>query len=71
MAVVISGANGVTFRVAPRLARNRAVLEVLDEAGDITQVRVSPDDMRRLAAALMKIAAVVEASTPSEETTRP
>lgn len=60
-----------SVRIAPRLSRNQAVLEVLDCAGEITQLRLSPDDMRRLAAALMKVAAALESSHQSEEATQP
>jgi hypothetical protein len=70
-AVVIAAQSGATFRIAPRLQKNVAVFELLDAAGDITQVRVSPDDMRRIAAALMKIAAVLETTNASDETTQP
>lgn len=68
---MIAAQSGATFRLAPRLQRNQAVLEVLDAAGEITQVRVSPGDMRRIAAALMKIASVLETSNASDETTQP
>ncbi|MBL8953550.1 MAG: hypothetical protein JNK82_22430 [Myxococcaceae bacterium] len=69
--VVISSATGATLRIAPRLARRQAVVEVMDTAGEITQVRVSPDDLRRIAAAFMKVAAALETANASEETTRP
>ncbi len=69
--VVIASATGATFRLAPRVHRRHAVLEVMDAAGEITQVRVSPDDLRRLAAALMKTAAAIETANASEETTQP
>lgn len=70
-AVVVVSTTGATFRLAPRVLRNQAVLEVMDGAGEITHVRISPDDMRRLAAALLKVAAALEASNASEETTQP
>lgn len=69
--MVIGCQRGATFRLAPRVQRNQAVVEVLDTAGAITQVRLSPDDMRRVAAAMMKVAAALETSNASEETTQP
>jgi hypothetical protein len=68
--VVITSAGGAILRVAPRLARNRAVVEVLDPAGGITQVRVGPEDLRRFAAGLMKVAAALEAANESDGETR-
>jgi hypothetical protein len=70
-ALVIGSSTGATFRIAPRLNRHQAVLEVMDAAGAITQVRLSPEDMRRLAAALMKLSVAVEAADASDETTQP
>ena len=69
--MLVGCGTGATFRLAPRIQRNQAVFELLDPAGQITQVRLSPDDMRRVAAALMKVAAVLETSNASEETTQP
>ena len=68
-----SGKSSVSwpFRIAARLQRNKAVVEVLDASGNITQVQLSPDDMRRLAAGLMKVAAVLETTNASDETTQP
>lgn len=70
-AVVVGSGTGATFRIAPRINRQQAVLEVLDSAGNITQVRLGPDDMRRLAAALMKVSVAVENTDASDETTQP
>jgi hypothetical protein len=57
--------------VAPRLARNQAVVEQLDAAGGITQIRLTPDELRRYAAALMKVAAALENCHQDEESTQP
>ena len=70
-ALVISSGSGATFRIAPRHHQNKAVLEVLDVAGEITQVRLSPDDMRRLAAGLLKVAALLESTHASADDTQP
>jgi len=69
--VVIASATGATLRIAPRVHRRQAVLEVMDAAGEITQVRVSPDDLRRIAAAFMKVASALETANASDETTQP
>jgi hypothetical protein len=68
---MIASATGATFRLAPRLTRHQGVLEVMDAAGEITQVRISPADMRRLAAALMKVAGALESANASDDTTQP
>jgi hypothetical protein len=51
--------------------RNQAVVEQLDAAGGITHMRMTPDELRRFAAALMKVAAALESSRQEEETTQP
>ena len=43
------------MRVAARAQRNQAALEVLDAVGGITQIRLSADELRVLAAQFMKV----------------
>ena len=69
-AVVVPTGSRATLRIAPRVLRNQAVLEVLDEAGALTQVRLSPVDLRRIAAAMMKVAGLLETASASDETTQ-
>jgi hypothetical protein len=70
--VVLRSKTGTgTVRVAPRLTRNQAVVEQLDAAGGITQIRLTPDELRRYAAALMKVAAALEHCHQDEESTQP
>ena len=58
-------------RVAARSQRNQAALEVLDAGGGITQIRLSADELRLLAAQLMKVAAALQAAPAAEEVTQP
>lgn len=58
-------------RVAPRGKRNQAVIELLDSSGGITQIRLSTDELRVLAAQLMKVASHLQAMNLSEEVTQP
>ena len=58
------------MRLAPRERHNLAVLELLDSAGGITQIRMSPDELRVLAAQLMKVAGHLEAMNHAEEVTQ-
>ena len=58
-------------RVAPRDKKNQAVLELLDSSGGITQIRLSSDELRVLAAQLMKVASHLQAMSLSEEVTQP
>jgi hypothetical protein len=58
-------------RLAARERHNQAALEVLDAAGGIIQIHLAGDELRLLAAQLMKIAAQLQASNLSEEVTRP
>lgn len=60
-----------TVRLAPRERRNQAVLELLDCAGGITQIRMSPDELRYLAMQMMKVAGHLQAMNLSEEVTQP
>ena len=60
-----------TVRLAPRESRNQAVLELLDSAGGITQIRMSPDELRLLAAQMNKVAGHLQALHLSEEVTQP
>ena len=46
-------------------------MEQLDAAGGITQIRLTPDELRRYAAALMKVAAALEHCHQDEESTQP
>ena len=57
--------------MAPRDKRNQAVLEVLDSSGGITQIRLSSDELRVLAAQLMKVAAHLQALNLEDEVTQP
>ena len=59
------------MRIAPRVTRNQAVVEQLDSVGGITQIRMTPDELRRYAAALMKVAAALENCHADEESTQP
>lgn len=69
---MIASRNGSGMvRLAPREARNQAVLEVLDAAGGITQIRLSPDELRVLAAQMNKVAGHLQALFNSEEVTQP
>ena len=71
-AVVIQSRTGSgAVRLAARERRNQAVLELLDSAGGITQVRLSPDELRFLAAQMMKVAGHLQALNLSEEVTQP
>jgi hypothetical protein len=47
------------------------VLELLDSSGGITQIRLSSDELRVLAAQLNKVAAHLQALYLSEEVTQP
>ena len=69
--VLQSRTGSGAVRVAPREKRNQAVLEVLDSSGGITQIRLSSDELRTLAAQLMKVAAHLQALNQSEEVTQP
>ena len=70
--IVIQSATGSgALRVAPRESRNQAVLEVLDAAGSITQIRLTSEELRVLSAQLMKVAAHLQALNLSEEVTQP
>ena len=69
--VLQSRTGSGTVRLAPRERRNQAVLELLDNAGGITQIRMSPDELRTLAAQLMKVAGHLQALNLSEEVTQP
>ncbi|MBI3183490.1 MAG: hypothetical protein HYZ28_15235 [Myxococcales bacterium] len=69
--IVLHAHNGSgAVRVCPRHRRNLAVLEVLDLVGGITHIRLSPDELRVLAAAFMKVAAALQATAASEEITQ-
>ena len=57
-------------RLAPRLKRGQAALEVLDPTGGIIQIRLTPDELRLLAAALMKVAVHLESNSGQEEVTQ-
>jgi hypothetical protein len=46
-------------------------VEQLDSVGGITQIRMTPDDLRRYAAALMKVAAALENCHQDEDSTQP
>jgi hypothetical protein len=69
--VIQSRTGSGAVRLAPREAKNQAVLELLDNAGGITQIRMSPDELRRLAAQMNKVAGHLEAVNNSEEVTQP
>jgi hypothetical protein len=58
-------------RVAPRMKRNQAALEVVDASGGITQLRLTAEELRVLAANLMKVVALLNAANHSEEITQP
>ena len=45
-------------------------MEVLDPTGGIIQIRMTPEELRLLAAALMKVAVHLESSTEQEEITQ-
>ncbi|MBS1148970.1 MAG: hypothetical protein H6Q89_668 [Myxococcaceae bacterium] len=68
--VLQSRTGSGAVRVAPRDKRNQAVLEVLDVSGGITQIRLSPDELRTLAAQLVKVASHLQALNQSEEVTQ-
>jgi hypothetical protein len=71
-AVVLKSTTGTgTVRIAPRLQRNQAVVEQIDSAGGITQIRMTTIELRRYAAALMKIAAAIENTHTDEDSTQP
>jgi hypothetical protein len=57
-------------RIVPRVRQNRAVLEVLDVAGGITQIRMTPDELRTLAGAFLKVATALNALSEPEEVTK-
>jgi hypothetical protein len=57
-------------RVVPRVRQNRAVMEVLDVAGGITQIRLTPAELRTLAGALIKVAAALSAMNEAEDVTQ-
>jgi hypothetical protein len=63
-----SGTGAV--RVTPRRRQRRAVLELLDASGGITQVRLSPEELRVLASALIKVAVALNAESIGEEITQ-
>ena len=67
--MVVSSTGTGTVRVAPRIGRNQAVIEQLDAAGGITQIRMTPDELRRYAVVLMRIAALLEEELQSDEAT--
>ena len=59
-----------TVRLAPRESRNQAVLELLDNVGGITQIRMSPQELRMLAAQMNKVASHLQALILDEEVTQ-
>ena len=70
--MVLSSRTGTgAVRVAPRVSRNQAALELLDSAGEIIQIRLSADELRVLAATLLKVAAHLQANNLAEEATQP
>ena len=68
--VIQSRTGSGAVRCAPREKKNQAVLEVLDSSGGITQIRLSPDELRVLAQQLMKVAAHLQAVNIEEEVTQ-
>ena len=69
--VIHSRTGSGTVRLAPRERRNQAVLELLDSAGGITQIRLSADELKFLAAQMNKVASHLQALNLSEEVTQP
>ena len=47
------------------------MLEVLDVSGGITQIRLTPDELRALAAQLNKVAGHLQALNLEDEVTQP
>jgi len=68
--VIQSRTGSGAVRVAPREKRNEAVVELLDASGGITQIRLSGDELRLLAAQLMKVAAHLQAMNLADEVTQ-
>ena len=69
--VLQSRTGSGTVRVAPRDKRNQAVIELLDASGGITQIRLTADELRVLAARMMKVASHLQALNLSDEVTQP
>jgi hypothetical protein len=66
--IVLNSRTGTgAVRVAPRVHKNQAAVEVLDPAGGIIQIRMTPNELRLLAATLMKVAVHLEAHSAAEE----
>ncbi len=66
---VVSSTGTGMVRVAARVSRSQAVIEQLDAVGGITQIRMTPDELRRYAVVLMRVAAVLEEERHTEEAT--
>ena len=70
--IVINSRTGTgAVRVAPRAKKAQAAVEVLDPSGSIIQIRMTPSELRLLAATLMKVAVHLEANQSEEEITQP
>ncbi|MFT3841645.1 MAG: hypothetical protein QM723_31945 [Myxococcaceae bacterium] len=70
--IVINSRTGTgAVRVAPRVKKNQAALEVLDPSGGIIQIRMTSSELRLLAGTLMKVAVHLEANEAEEEVTQP
>jgi len=70
--IVLNSRTGTgAVRVAPRVKRNQAAVEVLDPSGGIIQIRMTANELRVLAATLMKVAVHLEANAHEEEITQP
>lgn len=69
--VIQSRTGSGAIRVAPRESKAQAAVEVLDASGGITQIKLTAEELRVLAAQLMKVAVHLEALSLSDEVTQP